>query len=59
MSTVGTEAWIFLVSVKDTTKIREYVYKPMARAPDSPAILTRPEVGAISGSGEPVRELLV
>ena len=33
--------------------------KPMARAPDSPAILTRPEVGAISEREEPVRELLV
>ena len=30
----------------------------MASAPDSPAILTRPEVGAISGRGELVRELL-
>ena len=37
----------------------EYEYKPMARAPDSPAILTRPKVGAISESGEPVMELLV
>ena len=34
-------------------------YKPMARAPDSPANLTRAEVGAISETEDPVRELLV
>ena len=45
--------------VNDNTMFKEYEYKPMARAPDSPAILTRPEVGAISESGEPVMELLV
>ena len=56
VSTIGSQAYNFEQLVN---RSRYCDCKPMARAPDSPAILTRPDVGAISEREDPVRELLV